>query len=224
MDRREHIDDPVESTLGALDARQANTWTALPGIVQSFDAVAMTCTVQPAIQMLATKQDGTFENVSLPLLLDCPVQFPAGGGVTLTFPIKPGDEALIIFSARCIDAWWQSGGVQVQAELRMHDLSDGFVLVGVRSQPRVIPNVSTSTAQLRNDAGDTFVELDPEGQVVTITAPGGVVINANVTINGDTQQNGKIDATGDVTGAGISLETHTHGQVEPGAGNTGVPQ
>ena len=55
----------------------------------------------------------------------------------------------------------------------MHDLSDGFVFVGVRSQPRVIPNVSTGATQLRSDDGSTLIELDPASQKVRIVAPGG---------------------------------------------------
>ncbi|MCL9653139.1 hypothetical protein L2088_00345 [Pseudomonas protegens] len=98
---------------------------------------------------------------SRPLLLDCPVQFPAGGGCTLTFPVAKGDECLVVFSSRCIDAWWQSGGIQVQAELRMHDMSDGFALLGFRSLPRMIPGISTSAVQLRSDHSSAFIEVNP---------------------------------------------------------------
>jgi phage baseplate assembly protein gpV len=48
-------------------------------------------------------------------------------------------------------------------------------------------------------------------------------------VDGDVEITGKIDVTGDVTCAadvvatGISLVTHTHGGVMPGAANTGVP-
>lgn len=217
MDRRERLNDGEEALRTALDANRANTWTALPGIVQSFDPDKMTCVVQPAIKMSQTAPDLTVTPVNLPLCLDCPVIFPRGGGVTLTFPIKEGDECLLHFASRCIDAWWQQGGVQPQAEFRMHDLSDGFALVGVSSQPNVISDISTTTAQLRSDDGSTFVELDPDGQIVTITAPGGVTINADVTVNGS------VTATDEVTGNGVALSTHTHGGVTTGSGHTGEP-
>ena len=38
MDRRERWAEPVEALRAALDGRQAEMWTALPGIVQSFDS------------------------------------------------------------------------------------------------------------------------------------------------------------------------------------------
>lgn len=200
----------------SADTSRSRTWTALPGLIESFDAVAMTCTVQPAIQARVRDKSGTQTLVNLPLLLDCPVQFPAGGGCTLTFPVKPGDECLVVFASRCIDAWWQSGGVQAPAEYRMHDRSDGFALLGFRSQPRVIGAVSTSAAQLRSDDGATFVSVAPGG-AVAITAPAGLTINADVVVNG------KVTTTGDVKAGTISLQTHRHTGVQTGSGTSGGP-
>lgn len=165
MDRRERSDSLFESISAAQQARQAGIWTAMPAIVQSFNAEQMTIVAQPAIQAQMRAPDGKVSWATLSLLLDVPVLFQGGGGYTLTFPIVAGDEALIVFSSRCLDAWWQSGGVQVQAELRMHDLSDGFALVGLRSLPRVPPAVSTTATQLRTDDGQTYIEIAPGGLV-----------------------------------------------------------
>lgn len=156
----------------AMTARLSCLWTALPGIVQNFDPVAMTCQVQPAIQGKVRSEDGSIKVVNLPILLDCPVVFPHAGGCSLTFPIKPGDECLVVFSARAIDLWWQSGGVQPPVETRMHDLSDGFVIPGPYSQPKVLQNVSTAAVQLRSDDGQAFFELNPENHNFTLTTPG----------------------------------------------------
>ena len=173
MKRLENLND-LEAAIGAaLRGALAQTWTAMPAIIGDFDPVAMTCTAQPAIRARITTPEGREQNATLPLLVDCPVYFPSGGNCTLTFPVKPGDECLVVFASRCIDAWWQSGKVQNQAEVRMHDLSDGFVYVGVRSQPRVLPAVSTRATQLRSDDGSTFLELDPDSRKVRIVAPGG---------------------------------------------------
>lgn len=51
---------------------------------------------------------------------------------------------------------------------------------------------------------------------VTITAP-------LVQINGDLQVTGQVVATGDVSGEGTSLHTHTHGGVQSGLDTTGQP-
>ena len=170
MDRRERFYDPEETLRAALDGLQARVWTATPGIIQTVDLVAMTASVQPAIRGVVSDENGAESTVALPLLLDCPLIYPTGGGFTLTFPIAPGDECLVLFSSRCIDAWWQQGGVQPQAEYRMHDLSDGFVLAGPRSQPRILSGVSDDSTQLRSDDGVSFVEVKNDTINVTTTA------------------------------------------------------
>lgn len=232
MNVNERLDDPLTQVLVAQRSAQSKLWTSLPGIIQSFDPLAMTCVVQPAIQSFVTGDDGSMVLTTLPLLLDCPVQFPAGGGCTLTFPVKPNDECLIVFASRCIDSWWQSGGIQAQAELRMHDLSDGFALLGFRSQPRVISGISGTAAQLRSDDGQAFVEVNPTSHAInaittgpmTASAAGGMTLTAPlVTINGDIQVNGRVDTTGDVKAGTISLQTHRTSGVTPGTGTSGVP-
>lgn len=222
MDVQERIGDPLKWVPMALAGRLSRLWTALPGIIQSFDPDAMAVTVQPAVRSLVRDEQGAQVEADLPLLVDCPVQFPSGGGCTLTFPVTQGDECLVVFASRCIDAWWQSGGIQNQAELRMHDLSDGFALLGFRSQPRVIPAISTTAAQLRSDDGQAFVEIDPGSHAITAKTPGPLILTAPlVTIEGDVKVRGRIDADGDVKAGSISQQHHTH----PGdsGGTTGEP-
>lgn len=201
-----------------LDGFQGRLWTALPGIVQSFDAQRMVCNVQPSIKSSVLGPDGSVTPVNMPMLLDCPVVFPGGGGCTLTFPISVGDECLMIFSSRCIDSWWLLGGVQGQAEFRMHNLSDGFALVGVRSQPRKF-TINTSGVQLRTDDGLAYLEIDPATHAMTFQTSGSLTINAaSLTINAN------ISSTGTLTNNGKNISsTHTHGGVQTGSGSTGVP-
>ena len=160
-----------------ITGRQAQMWTALPGIVQTFDPKALTCEVQVAIMGKRVLEDGTVETTTLPLLLDCPVVFPRGGGCSLTFPIKSGDECLVVFSCRAIDFWWQLGGVQAPAEPRMHDLSDGFVIPGPYSQPNVIADVSTSCVELRTDDRKAYVSLNPNSHEIHVETAGDVTAN-----------------------------------------------
>lgn len=223
MDQRERSGDYEESVRVALDGRQAMIWTCLPGIINSVDLTKMTAEVQPAIQVGLRGLDGIYRPTNLPLCVDCPIEFPSGGGYTLTFPIAPGDECEISFSSRCIDAWWQSGGVQPQAEFRMHDLSDGFVKVGPRSQPRVIANISSTSAQLRSDDGSAYVEL-AAGHVVNIVAPGGITLNGvHIDASGKITAPSTISAAGEGTFNGHTVGAHTHGGVAVGSAHTAAP-
>lgn len=173
---------------------------ALPGIVQSFDPDAVTAVVQPAIRSVEIDNDGNRVTKPYPLLVDVPVVFPRGGGCTLTFPVKAGDECLVIFADRCIDFWWQNGGVQEPVDDRVHDLSDAFCIVGPQSQAQKISGISTSAAQLRTDDGAAFVEV-AAGHNVTVKTPGALAATAEggttitsptITLNGDVTINGNL--------------------------------
>ena len=226
---RERLNSLYDAISAAIDAYRDDIWTALPGIVQSFDPVAVTATVQPAITGVVTQPDGTHQAVRLPLLLDCPVVFPRGGGCTLTFPVKSGDECLIVFASRCIDAWWQSGGVQVPMEMRMHDLSDGFVLVGPMSQTKKIGNISTTDVQLRSDDGQAFLGINPSSHNITLSTTGNIAIqatgditmqaeNINMTANKITMDAPLVEITGSI---GQTGEKGTGAKFTGGIENTG---
>lgn len=188
---------------------------AMPGIIQSFDPDNITAVIQPAIRAVERDNDGNTSTTDYPLLVDVPVAFPRGGGCTLTFPVAPGDECLVIFADRCIDFWWQNGGIQEPVDTRMHDLSDAFAIVGPQSQAQKISGISTTAAQLRTDSGAAFIEI-AVGGAVTITSP-------QITFNGPLRVNGTITSTDDQVAAGVSQVMHTHGGVKPGDGNTGAP-
>ena len=165
---------------------------AEPGIIQSFDATHQTVTVQLAIRENINKNIVPTPT-EIPIIVDVPIVLPRGGGWSFTVPIQQGDECLVIFADMCIDAWWQSGGVQNQIDRRRHDLSDGFAVLAPWSQPRVLPNYSTTSAQMRSDDGSVIVELAPSA--VNITAQS-IVLNGNVTIKGtalDVQSNTTIN-------------------------------
>ncbi len=158
-----------------MDTLSDNLRVAIPGIVQSFDPVAQTVTVQPAIRERIRNPDLTFSHVALPLLVDVPIVVPRAGGFALTLPVAKGDECLVIFGDMCFDAWWASGNVQNQPDKRRHDLSDGFAIMGLWSQPRVLSGYSTTAAQLRTDDGVTYVSVTP--REIDLVA-------ANVKVNG----------------------------------------
>lgn len=224
MHRIERYTDPEEVQRIAFDAFQGRIWTSLPGIVQSFDPDKNTCTVQPAVSLKVMAEDGTRSDIQLPVLLDCPVVWQSGGGCTLTFPVSPGDECLVSFSSRCIDGWWQSGTVSPQAELRMHDLSDGFAFIGPRSLPRAF-SVSTSAVQLRTDDGSAYVEINPTTKKIKAHTSGDAEVSAvNINLIGNVSVIGNMSVSGSMTNNGKNVgATHVHSGVSTGSSNTGQP-
>lgn len=171
---------PYDERQDQLDRRAGDNKlrVAAPGIIRSFNPTEQTVTVQLAIRE-KVNFDGDEKWVDIPLLLDVPIVIPRAGGYCLTLPIQPGDECLVVFGDMCMDAWWQSGGVQNQIDCRRHDLSDGFAILGCWSQPKVVPNYSTGSAQLRNNAGTAYVEISGN----TINIVGGTVNIQGGTVN-----------------------------------------
>ena len=107
-------------TLGELDNQQKtedqiarSLWTAMPGIITSVDYNKQTVTVQPTIRE-KVNLGGEYQWLDLPELIHVPFFIYGGGGYAITIPITVGDECLVVFADMCIDAWWQSGGVQNQ--------------------------------------------------------------------------------------------------------------
>lgn len=243
MDQRERVADSEEALMMALDGAQAKIWTSLPGTVAAVNLSAQTVSVQPTVRGRVTGKSGAVQSVNMPLLVDVPIVWPRAGGFALTFPVAVGDEVLVTFASRAIDAWWQSGGIGEPVESRMHDLSDGFAILAPTSQPKKLSGVSATNVQLRNEAGNTFVEITPAGNVnivatgsVAVTSPSSInltaptiALNGAVTASNSMSVTGTIAATGDITtpaniiAGTVSLKTHVHSGVQAGGSNTGLP-
>ncbi len=198
----------LEAFDSGVNISKNQIWVAVPGTIRSFDPDTVTCVVDMAIisGINTSKEDNiSFDRLDRDsedyLSHGCAGSFPRGGGCTLTFPIKAGDECLVVFSQSNIDFWWQNGGSQLSLNQRRHDFSDAFVIPGPQSQAKKISNISPTAAQLRTDDGSAFVEVSAGGDV-TATSGGQITLNApQVTINGNVQVNGSLTATGDVKAA-----------------------
>jgi hypothetical protein len=198
-----------------LDTRQAEIHTAMPGKIVSFDPAKMTARVQPAIQAMQRQEDGTEKPVTIAEIHDVPVHFPGGGGHTLTFPVKAGDECMIQFAERSLDAWHDQGGVRPPTDKRMHDINDAVCHVGIRSQKNLPQGgASASTTQLRSDDGATLIEMGAAGVRM--------VTSAKVRM-----ECARLEVTGEIVakcdGASVTLSQHRHIQLPDSRGDTEQP-
>ena len=55
-----------------------------------------------------------------------------------TFPLKPGDEVVLLFNDRELETWFINGQANAQQHQRMHDLTDCIAIAGIRSLPKMI--------------------------------------------------------------------------------------
>jgi len=236
----------LDSSIDLGNADQAyNLRVSSPAIVKSFDGRQTV-----SVQMVAHGLDDSGQEEPLPLLVDVPVQFPRGGGFALTFPIKPGDEGLVVFSDRCIDGWFSSGETGVPPDHRQHDLSDAMFIPGISSLKRVIGNFRNDAIVMRQLEGPGYVSIDDAGNVDidgamltvhcqarfmkpvvmddTLNVAGMFTYTAGMTGSGGEGSvasiTGTMDINGEVTLNGVKVSLHRHPENGDGGGITDGPQ
>lgn len=181
-------------------------WVSLPARIESYDHQTQRASVKPLLR----RQDGE----SRPVITGVPVMFPRSADASITFPIKPGDGVLLIFSDRSLDLWLARGGEVTPDDPRAHSYNDAIAI------PGLYPFTEQSPAENNDDLlvrrGAIRLRLKADGTVEIVS--GGVTIASDLTVQGT------VTASGDVVGGGISLQNHTHGGVQGGGSNTGPAQ
>lgn len=155
------------------------------GEIVEFDPATQSASVQ--IKMLRNVVDLTRDPPSIitkpyPLLVNCPVFVNAGGTGYLSFPIKAGDPCLVLFNDRDLDIWWVTGNTQAPNSDRVHDFSDGLVLVGFRNKANAITGFNNTGAVLVYEGA----RLTLDATEARLEQLGGKLsIKAKVALNGD---------------------------------------
>ncbi|MCL2085179.1 MAG: hypothetical protein FWH06_07995 [Oscillospiraceae bacterium] len=201
---KERLGNAEEQQHGAIEKQLINARVAMPGIIVSFDPGNQTAAVQPAITENVQIGGDPAKAMNLPILTDVPVQFPRAGGYCLTFPVKRGDECLLVFGDMCIDGWWQSGGVQDQMETRRHDLSDAMAVLGVTSVPNAVTSYATDCVMLRNEGMAAYIKID-DGSDITVVTKANVNISASADVSISAAGNMKLTAGGTLTLTGAAV-------------------
>ena len=198
-----------------VNNRLKNLHTSMTGIIVSFDSVTQFASVQPAIKRVfkSDEADGTtiLTPTDLPILINVPVQFPRGGGFSMTFPVAAGDECLLMFAERSIDKWHTDGRVSEPGARRFHDLSDATCIVGLSSRPNAIPNFDSANVEIKKDDASVSVKLLADG-TIEIDANTKILFGApdsefsdDVKILGNLEVVGNTDITANLTVVGSSL-------------------
>lgn len=134
------------------------------GIIETFDEDLQQATVSIPYPKSFFNYDtatGLYvqKDVAFPPIGTCPVQFPGGGDFFLTFPVKPGDECLILFNDRDMDNWFAGSTNSPVNSGRLHAYADALVIVGFRSGPNTINDFNSSAVELRDILGTTKFSL-----------------------------------------------------------------
>ncbi len=208
--------------LWAQDLQQ-KVWTALPGVVQKYDATTQQADVKPSVVGFFQCIDGE-EPHELPVIAGVPVVHPSGGGFFASFPLQAGDPVLLVFAAREIDTWKTSGpGVVRAADNRMHHLTDAFAMPGGRPPTAPLKEASAEDLVIGKEGGAT-VRVKVDGTVAI--KPGG---SALIEMAGATAAITRDDLLGTVKtmletwAAGVKDKFDNHTHVTPSGTSDKVP-
>jgi hypothetical protein len=136
---------------------------------------------------LVTQISGKGEAVQPTTLYKLPyMRYHAGIAAVILDPV-PGDIGLAVFASKdCSNVKQGTTSPQQPGSFRGNTMANGFYIGGFLNR---IPS--------------TFIELKQTGEII-ITAPEGLKINADISVNGSQT------LTGDCVASGISLVHHVH--------------
>ena len=187
--------------------------------------------VAPLVNLVAGDGSGHVQSG----LFKLPYLRVQGGKNALIIDPKPGDVGLAVYCMRDTEAVKENRGAASAnpGSARMCNKGDGFYLGGFL-------NGTPERYLMVDDEGVTIegkTSIIMHGETVTITAESGVTINADVLINGSITwtgtaqgQGGAARFSGGLTNTGgtvetngVTVESHVHGGVQPGNGQSGPP-
>lgn len=207
--------------------------TSIPGHILAFKPASQIAQVQ--IGIIRVDVDGNTFNP--PPLIEVPVYFSGGSKFFIEHQIDVGDEGIILFSQRCIDGWFNTGGVGDNPIARFHDYQDAMFLPGMRSQPNAIKSFSNNGVRMRDAGGSNYIWLKNDGtaeiKVTTLKVIGDIVHTGDQTTSGTIKapnvkatvkaEAPTIAAETSLTIGGTEMSTHTHGNVQNGPNRTSGP-
>lgn len=200
-----------------------NKYTAMPAKVVRFDFDNQCVDIIPCIDVIDT---GTNEVQERSLIPAVPVVFPCSSTSAITFPIKEGDFVLAVWSMRSVDNWKQNAN-STPSDFRMFDVQDAFAIPCTfpRNQTKTRAGQSADDMVLVHNIGGSQCEihLKASGDILAKTPTTFKIEASAVEIDAPITTTSTITAAGNVIGAGVSLNSHTHGGVAVGGSNTGVP-
>lgn len=190
MTKTEELYDVINQ---ALTFALANLHTIVVCKVTSVGEKTISC--RPVINRVMNGESKPFESD----FVEVPPIFLNGGSSHESWPISVDDYCLLFISERCFDAWYYGDDFVDPIEMRMHDYSDGFALVGIQNNAGAI-----TIPDLITRIGDMYAQGDwgHDGNLTRTgdeTVVGNLIRNGDEDVTGSRNQTGTISATQDIS-------------------------
>lgn len=151
---------------------------------------------------LVQQQDTAGNPIQNAVIYNIPISAVQAGASAIKMQPNVGDFGIIAICDKDITQAKIAKSQSAPPTKRNHSLSDAIYLFGI---------------PLMNSPATQYIEFT-ESNGINIVSPNGTHFTGPVTTSAT------ITASGDVTGAGISLSTHVHGGVQSGGSKTSTPE
>lgn len=155
----------VEVLRAAIDSRLQEVNTALPGQIDTYDALTQKASVKPLLKNTIQLDDGSELTEDLPIITDVPVAFPRSTNFKVTFPLKKGDYVLLVFNQRSIDQYMQKGSDTDPVDFRMHQLADAVAYPGFYPTTATLKKSDADDMVLGHDINTAVIHLKEDGTI-----------------------------------------------------------
>lgn len=185
----------------AIEKRLQDMDVMMPVEVVAYDRATNRATVRHLIQM----QGANGEKVDRANVASVRVQQPGNAKFSISLPIKPGDKGWLMAADRDLSIFQQGLEKDAPNTRRMHSFQDGLFMPDAMGAGDA-PAGEDNRVVIGSVGGGSYMAFDDDSFIFKGTW-GTLTIDAS-----GIHHNGK--NIGD---------THTHGGVNPGGGNTAVP-
>jgi len=151
-----------------IDRRLFEVHVSMPGTVESYDVNNRRADIRVGTN--PTDPGDASKNLPGRLIKNVPIEFLAGGGWVVSFPLKKGDGVRLSFHDYSIDQWLERGGAVDVVDTRNHHESDASAYPGLRAKPDKIASASATKFILgKDDTPSLQITIDPDVGVINIS-------------------------------------------------------
>lgn len=150
------LEDVISS---AVDTVLQGVWTALPGIVESFENPSR-ANIRAAVKSSYINEAGNSVTEEVAVFTAVPVMQPGGSGFRSYCPLAKGDAVMLVMSSRSMDQWLAKGGIVEPGFTHHHHISDAVAFTGLRDFAHPLKNAPLDHASVGYDEGAT-IEFRP---------------------------------------------------------------
>lgn len=209
----------LNDVLSAHEHEIKNTlFTALPATITSVDDYTSqgVVDVQPQINRVLQNNRG----IPSQQRYQVPVVFPAGGGAVMSFPLRVGDEVLLVFSMRSTDEWKNStDGLTTPQDRRISQGTDGFAIPCVYRMDNA-PDIDANNVVIRHGGAtitisDDSIELERGNASVSLSSDQTIQIGSGSTVSIRNQQNDLVSLINDLATQVAAITVTVNGTPTP---------